>query len=108
MHQVCKLKFRTFENEKVFKPQKSDTRRIAVPGCLSRFYQRVWRINRMSIVSQNRAVGQFRCRVIAGVRVYEQIIPVTGGPNNYQPTTRLVVESAWKNFYSRPAQSRVS
>lgn len=61
----------------------------------------------MSIVSQNRAVGQFRCRVIAGVSVYEQIIPVAGGPNNYQPATRLVVESAWKNFYSRPAKSEV-
>jgi hypothetical protein len=62
----------------------------------------------MSIVSQNRAVGQFRCRVIAGVPVYEQIIPTAGGPNNYQPITRLVVEAAWKSFYSRPAQSGVN
>lgn len=62
----------------------------------------------MSIVSQNRAVGQFRCRVIAGVPIYEQIIPSAGGPNNYQPITRLVVESAWKSFYSRPAQPGVN
>lgn len=62
----------------------------------------------MSIVSQTKAVGQFRCRVIAGVHVYEQIIPAADGPNNYQPTTRLVVESAWNSFYRRPAQSGVN
>ncbi len=61
----------------------------------------------MSIVSQKITVEQFRCRFIAGVPVYEQIIPTAGEPNNYQPTTRLVVESAWKNFYGRPAQSGV-
>lgn len=62
----------------------------------------------MSIVSQTKAVRQFRCRVIAGVPVYEQIIPIAGGPNNYQSTTRLVVEAAWKSFYRRPTQSGVN
>lgn len=62
----------------------------------------------MSIVSQKISVEQFRCRFIAGVPVYEQIIPTAGGPNNYQPITRLVVESAWKSFYSRPAQPGVN
>ena len=62
----------------------------------------------MSIVSQKISVEQFRCRFIAGVPVYEQIIPTDGGPNNYQPITRLVVESAWKSFYRRPAQPGVN
>ncbi|AVV37802.1 hypothetical protein C9381_11625 [Pantoea vagans] len=62
----------------------------------------------MSIVSQKLSVEQFRCRFIAGVPVYEQIIPTAGGPNNYQTTTRLVVESAWKTFYRCPAQSGVN
>lgn len=62
----------------------------------------------MSIVSQSKAVRQFRCRVIAGVPVYEQIIPTAGGLNNYQPIPRLVVEAAWKSFYSCPVQSGVN
>lgn len=93
---------------KSFLSPKKVTPRDCSPERRSRLNQRVWRINRMSIVSQTKAVGQFRCRVIAGVPVYEQIIPTAGGPNNYQPITRLVVEAAWKSFYSCPAQSGVN
>lgn len=56
----------------------------------------------MSIVSQNRPTGQFRCRLIAGVRWYEQIIPTAGGANNYQEASRRVVEAAWAEFYRKP------
>lgn len=55
----------------------------------------------MSIVSQNRPTGQFRCRLIAGVRWYEQIIPTAGGANNYQEASRRVVEAAWAEFYRK-------
>jgi len=56
----------------------------------------------MSIVSQNRPTGQFRCRLIAGVRWYEQIIPTADGANNYQEASRRVVEAAWAEFYRKP------
>lgn len=55
----------------------------------------------MSIVSQNRPTGQFRCRLIAGVRWYEQIIPNAGGTNNYQEAPRVVVAAAWAEFYRK-------
>jgi len=61
----------------------------------------------MSIVRQKSALEQFRCRVAAGVLVYEQIIPVAGGANNYQQTERQVVEKVWADFYVRPADKAV-
>lgn len=90
----------------VLSPKKV-TPRDCSPERRSRLNQRVWRINRMSIVSEIKPVGQFRCRLISGVPVYEQIIPTAGGPNNYQSASRMVVEAAWKAFYSRPADSGV-
>lgn len=93
---------------KSFLSPKKVTPRDCSPERRSRLNQRVWRINRMSIVSQSKAVRQFRCRVIADVPVYEQIIPTAGGLNNYQPIPRLVVEAAWKSFYSCPVQSGVN
>lgn len=62
----------------------------------------------MSIVRQKPAQEQFRCRLSAGVLVYEQIIPVAGGVNNYQQAERQVVERAWAGFYVRPAGKAVS
>ncbi len=61
----------------------------------------------MSIVRQKSAQEQFRCRVTAGVLVYEQILPAAGGANNYQLTDRRVVQKAWADFYSRPAEKAV-
>ncbi|TWD32315.1 hypothetical protein FBY13_11938 [Pantoea sp. SJZ147] len=60
--------------------------------------------HRMSIVNQKPLSGQFRCRYQAGVPVYEQIIPVADEANNYQSVSRLVVESAWAEFYRRPVE----
>lgn len=62
----------------------------------------------MSIVRQKSAQEQFRCRLSAGVLVYEQIIPAAGGPNNYQKADRKVVEKAWADFYTRPEGKAVS
>ncbi len=56
----------------------------------------------MSIVNQKPLSGQFRFRYQAGVPVYEQIIPTADKANNYQCVSRLVVESAWAEFYRRP------
>lgn len=58
--------------------------------------------HRMSIVNQKPLSGQFRFRYQAGVPVYEQIIPTADKANNYQCVSRLVVESAWAEFYRRP------
>ncbi len=58
--------------------------------------------HRMSIVNQKPLSGQFRFRFQAGVPVYEQIIPTADKAHNYQCVPRLVVESAWAEFYRRP------
>lgn len=58
--------------------------------------------HRMSIVNQKPLSGQFRCRYQAGVPVYEQIISSSDKAHNYQCVPRLVVESAWAEFYRRP------
>ncbi len=62
----------------------------------------------MSSLRQNLYREQFRCRLSAGVLVYEQIIPAAGGPNNYQKTDRKVVEKAWADFYTRSEGKAVS
>ncbi|MCW0316211.1 hypothetical protein NB724_001362 [Pantoea ananatis] len=64
--------------------------------------------HRMSIVNQKPLSGQFRCRYQAGVPVYEQIISSADKPHNYQSVPRLVVESAWAEFYRRPADAGVN
>ncbi len=61
----------------------------------------------MSIVRQKTAQEQFRCRVSAGVLVYEQILPAAGGANNYQLADRQVVQKAWAGFYTRPVEKAV-
>lgn len=55
----------------------------------------------MVIVSQRKPTKQFRCRFVAGVRLYEERIPAAGGANNYQKVSEKVVRAAWNNYYQQ-------
>ncbi|WP_313683778.1 hypothetical protein [Pantoea sp.] len=84
------------------------TPKIAVLGVDLRVNHPAWRSNRMVIVSQKKPTKQFRCRFVAGVRLYEQRISAAGGENNYQPVSDLVVKAEWHDFYSGPSVNHSS
>ncbi len=98
----CSSKRRTFE----MKTDLSGVRKGERPGLQPRAFgaskSTCVETHRMSIVNQKPLSGQFRCRYQAGVPVYEQIISSSDKANNYQCVPRLVVESAWAEFYRRP------
>lgn len=56
----------------------------------------------MKIVNHKPSHKQFRCRVVAGILVFEEKIPVAGGANNYQPVDIQVVRDEWQAVYRRP------
>ncbi|MDQ1226493.1 hypothetical protein QE443_002654 [Pantoea ananatis] len=104
----CSSKHRTFEVIRVLSGARKGERPGLQPRAFGASKSTCVETHRMSIVNQKPLSGQFRCRYKAGVPVYEQIIPTADKANNYQSVPRLVVESAWAEFYRRPADAGVN